>query len=252
MKPILLFSMVALVGCGRDNVAVDSGTPAGGGSAGGIAAAGGGPAGGSAGGNVGGGSTGGGSGAGGGCAALDWANCKRRADCAADYCDGCGNCDRKFEGCRGVNDPSMANCPKCPTLDCCRTAGDCGANGPCSTTKPPRCGQCIDTPSECANDGQCAATHICEPRPCSCEGNTYCTPDCRTTSCARGSFCSATTRRCVTATCDMTCPENFVCNDTTNGCQRRTCQNDSGCGAGFCVSGLCQERLGLCEGPQPP
>jgi hypothetical protein len=188
------------------------------------------------------------------CDTLSLADCRRRADCAADLCYMC-SCSPVFEGCRDVSDPPFV-CPAlgCAQPHCCEQESECQAMG--GTCVPPGmpsgCGMCDPDPGDCATDIDCTGGNICEPVLCSCNAALRCTPGCtEPADCAVGTSCTGGDHpRCVPSACSTTtpCPHDFDCDAGT--CTRRPCTSDLECDH-FCVLGLCYDGQGECEQPMP-
>jgi len=182
------------------------------------------------------------------CATLGAADCRARIDCAADFCDAC-DCTATFAACRPVADPAT----QCPdpgcTPACCHTVAECdSATQECLRPgESPGCGIPNPSPGNCTIDADCnpgTTGEVCDPIPCSSDGNLACTPGCTAGSCAVGEVCDADLR-CVSQACDPStpCPDDFSC--TEGFCDRNVCTTDADC-VGFCDNGLCYSSLGQC------
>ena len=191
------------------------------------------------------------------CEALSLHDCRLAEGCKPDICAGC-ICDLNFRGCVAAN-AQVASCPAlgCPSGICCRDNQQCdGSGGVCTQPDTPQqgCGACNTTPGDCTSDATCMATSpvgICEPIPCSCDGQMACTQGCLgDENCAEGQRCNRATARCGATPCtvDEECPAAFHCGGT---CVRDLCNTDDDCD-GFCVLGECFARsLGQCFLPTP-
>ncbi|HEY5934729.1 MAG TPA: hypothetical protein VIU61_08840 [Kofleriaceae bacterium] len=196
---------------------------------------------------------GGGSSADGNCVGLALDECRLEPGCKVDACEGC-SCTPSYRGCIAAS-RTPAECPLlgCPSPQCCDEQADCSNLTDCVPPGTPfACGSCNSQENSCTTDGECKAqraTAICEPIPCSCDGNKACTEGCvDDTMCAQGQTCDTAANRCQVATCDDAgdCPPNFGCDDGL--CIRAICTDDTDC-VGFCVEGSCHSSLGECRGP---
>jgi hypothetical protein len=187
------------------------------------------------------------------CVGLALDDCRLAPGCKVDACEGC-SCTPQFRGCIGAS-RTPDECPLlgCPSPQCCGEQADCSDVTACV---PPgtelACGSCNNQENSCADDAECKAqrpTAICEPIPCSCDGNKACGDGCvDDTTCAEGETCDLAANRCRATTCDdiADCPANFDCVDQR--CTRAICTEDAEC-VGYCVEGSCFSSLGECRPP---
>jgi hypothetical protein len=186
------------------------------------------------------------------CAGLSLADCRLTDGCKADMCNGCF-CDLGYRGCLGEL-AVPEDCPQlgCPGAACCTTEEQCQGQGSCAQPGTPQgCGSCNTFPSTCVDDDSCGGTMICEPIPCSCDGNLQCVAGCTSdVECAVGTTCDVASSRCVATACaGDDCPPDFDC--VGGACARRSCTDDFDCD-GFCVVGACfTGALGECRLPVP-
>lgn len=187
--------------------------------------------------------------AGAACEGKDVASCRATSGCAADFCGDC-NCAQTYMGCRAEADtPAECGALPCPAPTCCEGAGDCDVTRECfHPGQSPECGTQNTDPGDCTTDGECnqAGGEICEPIVCSAIGAMHCVMGCVTQAdCPTGTECNPE-HRCTSQPCDDTtpCPDDFHCDE--NFCARDTCDLDVDC-VGFCVDGLCYDRLGICQ-----
>jgi hypothetical protein len=126
-----------------------------------------------------------------------------------------------------------------------------GPNEMCFGPEDDFCGMCMDPVSPCDADGDCVEGMVCGGvPPCSCSGQTECTPACILgDECGVGKTCDEG-GHCEPAPCasDDACPANFAC--TTGACIRMSCAASSECD-GHCVKGKCHGIPGNCSPPPP-
>jgi hypothetical protein len=183
------------------------------------------------------------------CEGLTLSECRLRDGCVADTCFIC-TCAPVFEQCRRAAEP-VFECPQlgCAQPLCCQEESQCQAmNGQCAAPGAPFvCGMCNPETGDCGADSDCGNGDICEPIPCSCQGESACVAGCGTgTDCDPGLVCSGGAHpRCVPAVCSASqpCPPNFDCQ--VGQCARRVCSDDLLCD-GYCVEGRCYDALGEC------
>jgi hypothetical protein len=168
--------------------------------------------------------------------------------CTATYCP---DCDGKLTIWNSCGGPT-SGAPFCPPPSCpgrCRAESDCAMTGGfCyAPGEPLGCGICMQPPP-CMSDAECGLGDICAIAPCTCTGESSCTPGCSSTGCPEGQTCGSS-NHCIPLTCGQ-CPPHFLCGPTSSGaCVRQTCNADFDCGFGFCVKGECYDALGMCTFP---
>jgi hypothetical protein len=138
----------------------------------------------------------------------------------------------------------------------CRSDADCLGGSRCilpGTQQPPQCGACSDLyPDECKADADCPAHERCVYEgPCGCgRRQLICKgPGCGpSVGCAIGQACDDQ-GHCgpISCTADTDCPVHWEC--TSGACARKACQDDDGCGGGYCLGKRCHPEPGWCKAP---
>jgi hypothetical protein len=144
----------------------------------------------------------------------------------------------------------------------CESNADCGSNVGALTCRAPGeflgCGNCIQGPSSCSSDTDCAsisdggvavAHRICAIAPsadCYCSSVKICQIGCSSQAdCITGQGCNAS-HQCQSSCTpgDGTCPTDYSCS-ASGFCTQNSCTDDSQC-SGACVKGSCYVTPGTC------